>query len=97
MYYDISIDHEKEYSFKERIGEPEEFEAALGGVVESFSFLEESLCNVISILLEIGNEKAELITSELSFKNLVNLFSSLFKYRVERGDFQLETKTLHFG
>lgn len=77
-------------SFAERIGDPEEIDAAIGRVIESFSFLEESLANIITILLDVDNEVGEIVTSELSFKGLLNLFSSLFKYKYDRGDFVVE-------
>lgn len=87
-FYDDTIHHGE--SFAERIGNPEELDAAIGRVIESFSFLEESLENVITMLLDVDNEIGEIVTAELSFKGLLNLFSSLFKHKHDRGDFVVE-------
>lgn len=87
-FYDHQIHHGE--TFRERIGDPEEFDAALGKVVESFSFLEQSLCNLIALFLGVRNDLGEIVTAELSFKGLINMVSSLFKYKNDRGDFVVE-------
>lgn len=84
-FYDHQIHHGE--TFGERIGEPEEFEAALGKVVESFSFLEQNLGNLITMFLGLSNALGDIVTSELSSKGLVHMASSLFKYKHSRGDF----------
>lgn len=78
-YYDHCISYGE--GFSERIGEPEKFDAALGRVIVSFSFLERSLSNVITLFLGVENAVGEVVVSEMSFKNLVNLFSSLLRLR----------------
>jgi len=91
-YYDDQI--YQDASFAERIGSPDEIDAAIGRVVEAFSFLEENLRNVITILLDVEPEIGEIITAEMSFKGLLNLLASLFKYKSARGDFHVEGENI---
>ena len=84
-FYDHQIHHGE--TFRERIGDPDEFDAALGKVVESFSFLEASLRNLIVLFLGVPNDLGEIVTAELSFKGLIHMASSLFKHKNGRGDF----------
>ncbi len=77
---DFNLSIETGQSFEERIGEPTKFDASIGRIVQSFSFLEESLSNIITILLSFDEDLGQLITAELSFKNKLNLFSSLYKH-----------------
>ena len=69
-------------SFSERRGGPSEFDAAIGQITLSFAFLEDSLRNVIGLLL--GNEKevVSIVTAELSFRNKVDLIGSLVRFRI---------------
>ena len=77
-------------SFSERVGNPDEFDAALGRIVESFSFLEGSLQNLITLLLDVSTELGSIITAELPYKGLINLASSLFKYRNSLEEYAVE-------
>ena len=77
-------------SFGDRIGPPDEFDAGMGRVVESFSYLEGSLRNLITLFLDVSNEIGLIITAELSHKGLIHLASSLFKYKNSLGDFCVE-------
>lgn len=70
-------------TFEERIGDPDKFDASLGRIVEGFSFLERTLSNVIILILDVTNEIGNIITAELSYKNKINLFSSLFKNNID--------------
>jgi pyruvate formate-lyase activating enzyme-like uncharacterized protein len=78
MDFDLPI--ETGQSFEERIGKPNKFDAAMGRIVQSFSFLEDTLSNIISILLKFDGDLVNIITAELSFRNKVSLFSSLYKH-----------------
>jgi len=73
-----------EDGFESKIGEPEKFDAALGQIVESFSFLDETLSNVIILLLDIENNLGYILTAELSYKNKINIFGSLIKNNIEK-------------
>ncbi|WP_415398070.1 hypothetical protein [Sulfurimonas sp. CS5] len=84
-FYNIKL--KSNDSFQERIGEAEEFDAAIGRIVQSFSGLEISIKNVISIFLGIESDIAKIITEEMSFKNLISLLSSLFKYKYMKDNF----------
>lgn len=84
-FYDHQL-HSGE-TFRERVGDPQEFDAALGKVVESFSFLERSLRNLVTLFLGVTNDIGEIVTAELSYKGLVHLASSLFKHKHVHGDF----------
>lgn len=80
-YYNDTISYGQ--TFEERIGDPDKFDASLGSIVEGFSFLERTLSNVIILLLDVTNEVGNIITAELSYKNKINLFSSLFKNNID--------------
>ena len=79
-YYDDTVSYGE--TFEERIGAPEQFDASLGKIIEGFSFLERTLSNVIILLLGVTNEIGDIITAELSYKNKLNLLSSLFQYKL---------------
>ncbi len=91
-YYDDQIPGDE--PFAERIRSTDEIDAALGRVVEAFSFLEESLRNVSAILLDVDPDIGEIVTAEMSFKGLLNLLASLFKYKNARGDFCVESEDI---
>jgi len=80
-YYNDTISYGQ--TFEERIGDPDKFDASLGSIVEGFSFLERTLSNVIILLLDVTNKVGNIITAELSYKNKINLFSSLFKNNID--------------
>ena len=81
-YYNDTISYGE--TFEERIGAPEKFDAALGRIVTSFSYLEETLSNIIILLLHIENDLGDILTAELSYKNKINIFSSLLQYNMEK-------------
>ena len=54
---------------------------AIGNVTIYFADLEEQLSRGIHFLIGVAEEASRAITSELSFKNKVNLFASLFRQR----------------
>lgn len=81
-YYDDTIS--SGISFEGKIGKPGKFYAALGHIVESFSFLDETLSNVIILLLDIENNLGYILTAELSYKTKINIFGSLIKLNIEK-------------
>lgn len=78
-------------SFKDRVGEASEFDAALGQVLIAFSVLERNLSEVVTILLDLSPDMGQIVTAEQSFRGLVNLMSSIVKYKTERGDFNIDS------
>jgi hypothetical protein len=91
-FYDNTVHHGE--TFAERIGKPSEFDASIGKVILAFSFLEQSMCNVITMFLNVDPKVGEIITTELSFKGLLHLLSSLFKHKHERGDFHVQEENI---
>ena len=57
---------------------PDEFLKNIGRLVVDFASLESSIAIAIWNLLSIDGSRGEIITSEMSFKNMLALFSSLF-------------------
>jgi len=64
--------------YEERVGSPEELPAVIGLISLNFQDLENELSKRIIQMLELEHDIGEIITAELSFKNLINLFSSLY-------------------
>jgi len=64
-------------SYEERVGPPTELHATIGRVTMKFQYLEDRLSEKIIEMIGLDFEIGEIITCELSFKNKVNLFSSL--------------------
>jgi ribosomal protein L35 len=69
--------------FDERLGEPEELEAAIGLISVSFSDLEDEISKAITRMLNISKELGDIITCELSYKIKVHIFSSLIQHLKE--------------
>ena len=63
--------------YEGRVGPPEALPAVIGLISMNFQSLDDELSNRIIQLLNIEHEIGEIITSELSYKNKVNLFASL--------------------
>lgn len=72
-------------SIKEKIGYPDEFGFAIGRVVTHFAYLEDILKMMIRFLLKLDSKPADIVMSELSFKNLTNIFASLIKNSFAEG------------
>lgn len=75
-------------TFAERVGDPIEFNDAMGRVTLAFSFLEEMLSVLAALFLGQDWKVVQVITAEMSFKQKVNLVSSL--YKLKYADFVLE-------
>lgn len=67
-------------SFKDVVGDSDEFHDSLGRMVISFSYLEDVLSETIIKLIKTEHAVGVIITSELSFKNKLNLLASLFTF-----------------
>jgi len=65
-------------TFQERVGEPEELSAIIGIISMNFSGLEKQLSQLIIEMLELDDNRGLIITSELSFRSKINMFSSLY-------------------
>ena len=75
-------------TFAERIGEPDEFDAALGRIVQGFSYLEDSVRNVICLLLGADLSVGKIVTAEASFRQKLDLLGSLVLKRIDSVDTQ---------
>lgn len=73
--------------YQERIGVPKELPAAIGIISMSFQELENNISKRIIEMIDLRLEIGEIITAELSYKNKVNLFSSLYYERKEKYHF----------
>lgn len=65
-------------TYRERKGEPDELSSVIGMIAIDFANLEDTLSEIIIKMLQIDQERGDIVTSELSFKQKVNLFSSLY-------------------
>jgi hypothetical protein len=66
-------------SFLERIGPPEELPAIIGLICMKFSYLEETLTHTIIKMLQLDEDRGQIMTAELSFKIKVNVFYALYQ------------------
>jgi hypothetical protein len=64
-------------SFAERCGEPDEFDAAMGRIALSFSFMEDTARNMILVLSGAQLEVGRILTAELSFRLKLGLFRNV--------------------
>lgn len=70
-------------TFEERIGAPDKFDAALGRVVVSFSLLEDSVRNVICVLLNAPDPRVGYIVSAgMGFRQRLDVLGSLVRHRI---------------
>jgi hypothetical protein len=67
------------HTFVERVGRPDGVSSAIGRIAMNFSDLEDQLSVGIKQLLRVDDVTGEIVCAELSFRNKVNLFSSLFR------------------
>ncbi len=65
--------------FKERIGVADENDAALGLIIDSFSYLEDTANIVIILIANLTYEFGNIITSGMSFRHKLDVISSLSK------------------
>lgn len=63
--------------YQERLGEPDHLSSTIGLISIAFQNLEEEISKGISKMLTVSEEMGDIITSELAYKNKLNLFASL--------------------
>ena len=73
---------------------PDEHLKAIGSIVVSFASLENAVETAIWALMEIDGTKGAIVTSEMSFKNMLALFSSLYLNKTNVPDEIEEMKML---
>jgi len=81
--------HPSGYTFRERIGEPNAFDAGIGRIALCFADLEEILSNTLLQLLVLLPPDGWIVTSELSFKNKVDMMASLVRQRLSSTRFNV--------
>jgi hypothetical protein len=73
---------------------PDEHLKAIGSIIVSFASLENAVETAIWALMGIDSTKGAIVTSEMSFKNLLALFSSLYLNKINAPDEIEEMKAL---
>lgn len=81
-------------SFKE-MTEPSELNSAVGSLTMNFSVLEDELSSAVICLLGTKIEEGLAVTSEMSFKAKLNVFSSLMNKNYESGDYAFSQSEFH--
>tara|TARA_R110002050_G_scaffold237585_1_gene373624 strand:+ start:50290 stop:50844 length:555 start_codon:yes stop_codon:yes gene_type:complete len=96
----LNFDKSRDKSgYEERVGKPDELSAVMGRITMNFQYLEERIDKIIiQNLLEIDEEIGTIITAELSYKNKVNLFASLYYkfYKIKEYNFYKGYENEHF-
>lgn len=69
-------------TFVERVGDPDEFHAAMGHIALAFSYLEDTARNLIVLLSGTTTEMGHIMTAELSFRQKLDVLGSLVRYRL---------------
>ena len=67
-------------SFLDRIGEPDEFHAAMGHIALGFSYLEDTARNVIVLLSGADFKVTSVMVAEMSFRQKLNVSASLARH-----------------
>lgn len=68
------------YSYAERVGEPNELDAALGAIASSFTYLEDTARNVIIVLSRLSLEVGHILTARMSFRQKLDVLAPLTEY-----------------
>ena len=66
------------YPIVDTLGDNPEIQTIIGYISMNFIALENNISKAIIAMLQLDRERGLIVTSELSFRNLVNLFSSLY-------------------
>jgi hypothetical protein len=74
--------HPTGQSFEERVGDPDEFDSAMGRIALGFSFLDDTARNMIIMLAGTDFSVGCIMTTELSFRQKLNVLSSLIKQQL---------------
>src|ERR1700731_721313 len=67
-------------SFAERVGDPEELDAAIGKITLDFQYLEDTARNLIVLLSKADSKVAHIMTAELSFRQKLDVLASLVRH-----------------
>jgi hypothetical protein len=71
-------------TFEERIGPADESDAALGRIVSGFSFLEDSVRNVICLLLNASDTRVgQIVCAGIGFRQKLDVMASLVRHRLD--------------
>lgn len=70
-------------SFQERIGPPDEFDAAMGRIALGFSFLEDTTRNLIVLLSRTDRGTGYTLVAQLSFRQKMDVLQSLVSHDLE--------------
>ena len=70
------------HSFEERIGKPEEDDAAMGRIALAFSLLEDAVCELVHFLIGTDASVSLVITAGLSFRQRLDLFAGLARHHL---------------
>jgi hypothetical protein len=65
---------------------PEEHLKAIGQITVNFALLENTISSFVGMLISSDQRVGQIITAELSFRNLVGLLSSLYKHFVNESE-----------
>lgn len=70
-------------SFGDRIGPPDEFDAAMGRIALGFSFLEDTARNLIVLLSKTDRKTGYTLAAHLSFKQKIDVLEALVAHELE--------------
>jgi len=71
-------------SFAKVIGRPDEFHDAMGRITLNFSYLEDMTRNTIIVLSDVDSAVGRILTSELSFRQKLDVLGSLIRNHVSK-------------
>ena len=69
-------------TFEERVGASDEFDSAMGRIALGFAFLEDTARNMIVMLAGTDFSVGYILTTELSFRQKLNVLASLIKQQL---------------
>jgi len=69
-------------SFEDRVGDPDERDAAAGQIALGFTFLEDTARNMIMMLAGTDFNEGCIVTAKLSFRQKLNVLASLIKQKL---------------
>jgi len=70
-------------SFEQQVGEPHAFPAAIGMITLNFAFLEDTISNVLVLLMGAPEEVARVVLAQLTFRSKVDVLSALARLRFD--------------
>lgn len=72
-------------SFEDRSGDPDAFSAAIGRIAINFAHLEDAIAESLRLLLNAEPDVASIVTSELSFRQKVQMSTALAHHLLDHG------------